>query len=371
MQQFIMNGKAITSLMRYREHFEPRDLLRCRELAAGFLMHHFAGINPRSLYHSKVFFMATFRQLFHYAVQSPELYRSNSSLLIGYNSQAVQLARNSLATEEEKRLRESLWDLSRQTKLEEEDRTRLFLLLTAAYSLARRTLETCPLTPADAERAYLRQEDAETAPSGWLVFDGKTEIALRASETPYKVLMAQGARDLLAQGHTITHRKITALPHAQGDTDIPLTLELYTDPDSSPQRVHIAVGDYRWLNFVGNVPVHLHPRSTPCRSLYREGNYLFSRHLPQPLELKGLDLYGFGMKSSGDFILLTSDGVKYNHYSGKNQYFFLPKTGIVEVAFRDAECLLLNCRGEVLSPAANRKYPGPFVCLADFLRSNQ
>ena len=389
MRQFLMNGKAITSPMRFREFFDPRDLLRNRELAAGFVIQQFRMLDPRSLYHSLIFYVAACRMDCilpgNFPFHTAEMYRMNDGLLNGYSLETQEFAKKDVSSAASRQLRESLWQLLQETKLELADQIRLFHLLTAAYSLARKTLESCPLTPEEAEDAYLRREPVKKVQSAWLTFDDREEdISLRASEEPYKILMVGSARELLAQGHPITPRKFRALRHAQGDANVPLTLELYNSPDEPPyRRIKIAVGDYRYFNFVKNLPVHYHPREvrvsadgTVAAALKRDGKKLIysrSNAAPQTMVIPdSLALYGFALeKNASGFILLTSDGVKYNNYSGRNEFFYLPKKDIVEVAFRGSECLLLDKNGHVHALGGTYSYPHRVVSLDDILHSQK
>lgn len=376
MRQFIMNGKAITSPMRFREHFDPRELLRSRELAAGFCLQQFRGLTPKSYYHAEVFYIAACCNPQTHPNPDANIYcaYTDTGFLVGTGFGAKEMVSKHLAGKDARQLRESLWQLVQETGLEQEDRIRLFLLLTAAYSMAARTPETCPLTPQEAEAAFLRQDPAQKKRDPWLTFADSGDVRLAASEEPYKILMAAGARELLAQGNPIVHRKIAALPHEQGDVDIPLTLELYHDPDQPPfRRLKIAVGDYRYFNFVKNIPVHYHPRLTMVRaggtdiSLGRVGsNLVYTRgNDATSIPIRGgLELYACALEpDGGGYILLTNDGVRYNQYSRKNAYFYLPEKDIVEIAFRGSDCLLLDKTGYVRIPGSGYRNSTPVICL--------
>lgn len=379
MRQFFMNGRAITSPMRFREFFDPRELLRDRELAAGFCIQQFRGLSPISYYHAELLYIAACLKPLTHREPDSEIFCAYTDFLVGLGSEIQTTVKKHLAKKSSRKLREGLWQLVQETSLEPEDRNRLFLLLTAAYSMAARTMESCPLTAREAEEAYLRQEPVQKVHDPWLTFDDSgNDVLLEASETPYKILMASGARELLAQGHPITHRKFIALPHAQGDTDIPLTLEFYRSPEQPPyQRAKVAVGDYRYFNFVKNIPVHYQFRAQRIRlsngtfvSLCRDGsNLVYTRGSAAPNSMPirgGLELYGFALEASGNgYILLTSDGVKYNQFSEKSAYFYLPKKDIVEIEFRGSECLMLDKNGRVHILGSNQSHGASVICLAD------
>ena len=60
MRQFKMKGMAITGYTRFREFFAPGELLRQRELAAGFLYQEFRRLTDISMYHPEMFYLAAF-----------------------------------------------------------------------------------------------------------------------------------------------------------------------------------------------------------------------------------------------------------------------------------------------------------------------
>lgn len=357
MKQFMMGGKAITGPMRYRAYFSPGQLLRHRELAAGFFVQQYSCLSTSSRYHSEMFYTAVFRRVF--PLSQPEQYARCNEVLCGFPlyRQRNQL-REHFALPHQQRLLESLWDLCRGVDLPEEDRQRLFVLLTASYSLAARSLAECPLTPEEARQAYLRTA-APPSGDGWLSFGGSGDLVLQARQEPYRIHMATEEEGLLADGAVITPRKLLALPHAQGNLQIPVTLRLYAGPeDPDPVELRIEPGDYRYVNVVGDRPVWVHPVSmeTPGCRMERRGSTLVvtdAHGVSQTFSCAGLDIIGFAPEEQErGWVLLSALGTDYSAYSHRLTYgAALPdeRETMVQVAFRQAECLLLDRHGYVHS----------------------
>lgn len=361
MKQFMMQGRAITGPMRYREFFCPQQLLRSRELAAGFFIQQYRFLSDACLYHAEMFYFTTFNQTSMFDFSLPQEYCTDDRVLCNL-SQYKQKARLRayFAQPEKKQCLKEFWQLSREADLPGDDQQRLFCLLTAGYGLAGKTLHDCPITPEQARAAYLRQTaDTTATDEGWMIFDLSSAIILPAKQAPYRILMGEGAEELLEQGSVIEPRKIVAAPHVQGSKDVPVTLHLYAGrTDSKPQEVRIAPGDYRYINFVGNVPVWLHPVSveTPSCRMQRMDNTLLAMDAQgncRTFSCAGLEVIGFAPECEDvGWILLSELGIDYSAYSHRWTYgSFLPdeENPIVQVEFRGAECLLLDKNGYVHS----------------------
>lgn len=361
MKQFMMQGKAITGPMRYREFFCPRDLLRYRELAAGFFHQHYRFLSYASLYHSEMFYFATFYPNKVYNFSIPEEYRSDDEALCnlpGYRQRSE--LREHFSDPARKQSLKELWTLSCAVELPKQEQQRLFCLLAAGYGLANKTLQDCPLTPEDAKYAYLRQAKEEAVTEdGWLILERSGSIVLPAQGKPYRLLMGQGAEKRLEAGAVITPRKLLAAPHPQGSKRIPVTLHLYTSPsDPNPQELQIYPGDYRYINFVEEIPVWCHPvsvQATGCQ-MERVGGILYvsDRYgVSQKFDCSELEIIGFAPEwEEMGWILLSELGTDYSAYSHRLTYgAVLPDEDepIVQVEFRRAECLLLDQHGYVHS----------------------
>lgn len=357
MKQFMMGGRAVTGPMRYRDCFRPQDLLGSRELAAGFFQQQCRFLSPVAMYHTEMFYFAAFYPEKAYGYASPMEYAGDDWALCSLPEyrQRARLREHFSSPVQRQRL-EDLWTLSRASGLPEADWQRLFCLLAAGYGLAGKDLKACPLTPEEAKRAYLRQDAPTAAGEGWLVLDGGGDIVLPARQQPYRILMNQGAAQLLEAGAVITPRRILAAPHRQGSRNVPVTLLLYDGPqDAAPREARIAPGDYRYLNFVGGVPVWLHPvaAQTPACRMERTGGCLVvsGRDGARAFDCSGLKIIGFAPEYEDEgWILLSEYGLDCAAYSHRLTYgASLPEEPIVQVEFRQAECLLLDQRGYVHS----------------------
>lgn len=376
MKQFMMGGKAITGPMRYRSFFTPRELLQHRELAAGFFLQQYGCLSTSSRYHAEMFYGAAFQRVF--ALSEPEQYARNNEVLCGFPQyrQRNQL-REHFALPHQRRLLDETWTLSRAVDLPEEDRQRLFVLLTAGCSLAAKSLSACSLTPEEARRAYLRTAERPLDDQGWLSFEGSGAMVLQARRAPYRICMANDGVRMLETGAVITPRKILAAPHAQGNLQIPVTLRLYAGPeDPDPREVQIAPGDYRYVNVVGGRPVWVHPVSmqTPGCRMERRGATLVvtdAHDVSRAFSCAGLDIIGFAPEEQeAGWVLLSQYGADYSAYSHRLTYgAALPdeRETIVQAEFRRAECLLLDQNGYVhsnLYPVSKRRV----TCLRMFQR---
>ena len=246
MQQFKMRGQAITGPVRYRKYFCPEQLLRQKEIAAGFLYQHFRHLTDVCMYHAEMFYLAALMEHREADIIAFSSYRDYYpvgmfTLYLDTNaSLRKNLLRQHFQEEKQVSLLQDLWKISRgAASLSEADRNRLFCLLTAGYSLAGKTLQECPLTPAAAENAFLNRVDVKSA-ENWLVIPESGDIRLEARKEPYRILMTAGARERLLAGLCITQRKFVALPHAQSSSGVPVTLHLFRDvKDKHPQVVTV------------------------------------------------------------------------------------------------------------------------------------
>lgn len=380
MQQFKMRGQAITGPVRYRENFCPEQLLRQKEIAAGFFYQHFRHLSDICMYHAEMFYLAalmdnretdiiafsSFRS--YYPVGMIALYLDNNASL------RKNLLRQYFQEKKQDALLRDLWQISRSAaSLSEADRNRLFCLLVAGYSLAGKTLQECPITPTVAENAFLNRIAVKSA-ENWLVIPENGDIRLEARKEPYRILMTAGARERLLAGLCITQRKFVALPHAQSSSGVPVTLHLCGHiKDQNPQVVTVEVGDYRYANFVGNVPVWFHPavaESETCRIERKKRKIVYTDKRTghsEVLESPSVEPVGFAVEQNdAGWILMYGGNLSDARYSGKNHYS-LHKEGIVQVKFRGDKCLLLDAHGTVYTNYGG-KYPNQLISLDEFDR---
>ena len=377
MQQFKMNGQSITRSQCYREHFCPQQLLRQKEIAAGFFYHHFRHLSDVCMYHTEMFYLAALMEPREQGIISSSSIQKYYplSIITPYLSPNAALRKSLLhqhfQEEQQITLLRDLWQLSREAaSLSTPDQNRLFCLLVAGYSLAEKTPQECPITPAEAEHAFLNRPDIKTE-ENWLLIPETEDIPLEARKEPYRILTTADAREQLQAGQCITQRKFVALPHAQS-SGVPVTLHLYGNTqDQNPQVVTVDVGDYCYANFVGNVPVWLHPavaESETCRveRVKRKIIYTNKRtgHI-EVLESPLVEPVGFAAEQhDSGWILMYGGNLSDARYSGKNQYF-LHKEEIVQVEFRGDLCLFLDTRGTVYTNYGE-KYPNQLISLKEF-----
>lgn len=380
MQQFKMKGMAITGPMRYREYFSPAELLWQKEMAAGFFYQHFRHLADVCMYHAEMFYLAAFLEKGYEEII--DFFTFRGYYPVGVVSENMEnnsyLQRNLLKQhfQDSKRqeLLKDMWELSRSTTaLTPGEQNRLFCLLTAGYALAGKTPEQCPITPEDAQNAFLRR--SKTEPEGaWLTFSGLGDIHLEAKDKPYRVLMKLGARERLQAGECITQRKIVALPHAQNSTGVPVTLQLYRDAeDPAPQVVTIDVGDYCYANFVDTVPVWFHPavqESAACRVEKKGRRIIYTNKLTgqsELLESPAVEPAGFAVEQNAAGWLLMYGGNLSDFAYSRKDNDHLHKKDIVQAEFRGDECLLLDRYGTVYTNFGEN-YPDRLVSLDEFRR---
>lgn len=361
MQQFKMKGMAINGPQRFKEYFSAQDLLEQRELAAGFLLSSFRHLTDAGLYHAEMFYSMVFveeLESFFVAFEDCQAYYKAGAILaalpVFYRKSLLQNVYFQ-QLEQQERLKE-LWELAQETGLKGQEQKRLFCMLMAAYSLAEKRLADCPIAPEEAKRLFLREKTIMQE-GKWLAFSGAGEIQLNARQQPYHILMLKGAAERLKRGTRITLRKITALPHIQGAPGVPVTLLLYKSPeDKNPRSVSIPVGDYVYINFVGDIPVWLHParqESDFCR-IARSGIQLTVTDKQQKRSITmgnpNVIPIGFAVEQQDvGWVLLYNGGLDDTFYSGRNNFRLAGRENIVQVQFRGSECLLLDSSGRVES----------------------
>lgn len=382
MQQFKMKGMAITGPMRFREYFSPAELLRQKEMAAGFFYQHFRHLADVCKYHTEMFYLVAFMEKEAEQIIDFSSFRGYCPVDVVIENMDVNgisyLRRNLLKQHfqdaKQQKLLKELWELSRKAAaLTPGEQNRLFCLLTAGYALAGKTVEQCPITPEDAQNAFLRKSKTEPE-RAWLTFSDAGEIRLEARDTPYRVLMKLGARERLQAGACITQRKIVALPHAQSSTGVPVTLQLYRDTeDPAPQEVTIDVGDYCYANFVDTVPVWFHPavqESATCRVEKMGRKIIYTNKLTGQIELlesPAVEPVGFAAEqNTAGWLLMYGGNLSDFAYSRKDNDH-LHKKDIVQVEFRGDECLLLDRYGTVYTNSGE-KYQKQLVSLDAFCR---
>lgn len=380
MRQFKMKGMAITGPMRFREYFSPVELLWQKEIAAGFFYQHFRHLTDVCMYHAEMFYLASFMEKEEEDTIAFSTFQGYYpvGVVTAYLDKNIYLRKNLLRQHfqdaKQQKLLKDMWGLSRSAEsLSPGEQNRLFCLLTAGYALAGKTLDQCPITAEDAQKAFLRRIDAEPE-DAWLTFSDSGEIRLEAREKPYRILMKLGARERLHAGACITQRKFVALPHAQSSSGVPVTLHLCTDADDPEPRVlTIDVGDYCYSNFVDTVPVWFHPavrESATCRVERKGRKIIYTNKTTgqrELLESPNVEPVGFAVEqNAAGWLLMYGGNLGIFGYSRKDNDP-LHKEDIVQVEFRGDECLLLDRYGTVYTNFGG-KYQDQLVSLDEFRR---
>ena len=160
MRQFKMRGQVITGPVRYRENFCPEQLLRQKEIAAGFFYQHFRHLSDICMYHAEMFYLAALmekREADIFDFSSFQGYYPVGVITTYLDKNASlrrSLLRQHFREEKQRTLLCGLWQISSASAdLSPADRNRLFCLLAAGYSLAGKTLQECPISPEAAESA--------------------------------------------------------------------------------------------------------------------------------------------------------------------------------------------------------------------------
>ena len=380
-RQLRMGGREILTPRDFCTYFSPADLLRNREMAAGFARRKLSSLSPWHNYHGEMLFKAVFCwgdlydrgirdagedwEDYDYAsdfyvrlvrkdlktgelqaleaqslVTGPEFYRNVpgiwSNVKAGWLSSECGALQKVMAESCPEALRK-LWELAKETSLGERDREKLFMILAAGYFLAGKTLEGCPISPAEAQAAYLREAVQEHhAPV-------ETEVGLifAASDTPYEIPKT----DLSSTSsiHAITLKKLIAAPSAQGATQKPVLLRL------GEETVEIMPGDYRYASFIRGemIRVFLVVKENGDLRMERKGDIISivkNGRVQKTIDCTGRNVLDFGADLAGNYILLEPGNPDYSHFPGAN---ILPTTNIVEVDIRDNGVYLLNSRGRV------------------------
>lgn len=385
-RQFKLREKAITGYKRYQEYFCPEQLLRQKEIAAGFFYQHFRHQKDIYMYHTEMFCLAAFgdeQDTEYITFTSYREYYPKSLIIMENLTDNIRLRKSLLEQyfHEKKQceLLQGLWKISRETpSLSQGDKNRLFCLLMAGYSLAEKTLQECPITSTAAENAFLNRVNVLHMDE-CLVIPDSGDICLEARKEPYRILVGMGAREQLLTGGCITQRKFVALPHAHLISGIPVTLWLYThEEEQNPVKLTVEVGDYCYANFVGNIPVWFHPavqESETCRIERKKRRIIYTDKVTgrsEILESPTVEPVGFAAELNNvGWILMYSDKenkklLSIHKYSEKNRYS-IHQDNIVQVEFRDEKCLLLDKYGTVYTNYGE-KYPRQLISLDGFQR---
>lgn len=383
MKQLNMNGKLITGPVIFRENFNPVEFLYQKESACGFVYHNLAPISPVAFYHAEVMTEAIFKKGKEISLLNHFAYANDDAALFDMSEDMRKFIKEKLSTDSFKALTEQVWMISKETKLNKDDRNRLFMILTAGYALAVKRPIDCPITPYEAEAAYKKETVAETFDDGWFTFEDKVETAVKARKTPYKILLCGDAEKKLSENKSlrIKIRKILARGDEQ-NSSLPVMLEIYAHPeDKNPKHIEIEPGQSIFTNFLGNEPVYFHAKysETDKGIAKTENNHVvFTDKSTGKTETKSF----FGDKelicahaeqTNSGYIALLRGMVYYDRYSNFAACTGMPQISIVEIAFKGDNLYFLNSMGFVsaYNGSASKKSTKQFGSIGNYLSSNE
>ncbi len=261
MQQLVMNNRIIRGVIDYIENFSADNILRNKNIAAGFFLNKMRHISPLTEYHTEIFF-----QLMYMTPAELRLFKKPSDYMTLATFAQHSITGNSLIElkklmEEEKLnvLVESTWNIAQGTNLENIEKIRLFCLLTSAYGLAQHSPDDkgFEITSEQAERAYLESPEPESEVVKEIAFSSDCiNIEKPARNEPYEIyLKGREASELLKNGSIITHKKLTAIPHQYGVQGVNVTLHIYNEDSSTPIVRILKPHEYVYINTVNEIPV--------------------------------------------------------------------------------------------------------------------
>ena len=348
MKELIMSGVQIGNELQFCRYFSPTDLLRQRELAAGFAAQVMSPLSLRDSYHSQQLYRAVF-QILPQQVQDPQDYGRDacSGILTG-----VQRA-----------FLEDLWDLLELGQEARGEDLKRFWILASGYFLSGSIPERLTVTKQELLEAYDRKLPPKPEPD-WPAPPDCGDITLPAREKPYSLYLdIQKGAERLAGGEKLIPRRLGAV-NRRGLSNAKVVLDI-RDGDSNPYQLQLAPGDYLYCNFVGDVPVYLHPTRVSCGdwTVSRQGNELILEKDGEELEridCIGREIISLAPDGQGGWLLLERDGLNDIHYSGRamNDAFLWYAQDVVEAAvLEDGTLMLLDENGRVSSSQPQHAAP--------------
>lgn len=340
MKELIMSGVQIGNELQFCKYFSPTDLLRQRELAAGFAAQVMSPLSLGDSYHSQQLYRAVFQTL-PQQVQDPQDYGQDAC--------------SGILTDAHRAFLEDLWDLLELGGEARGDDLKRFWILASGYFLSGNIPERLPVTKQELLDAYDRKLPPRVEPD-WPDSSGGGDIALPAREKPYILhLDIQKGAEWLAGGAKLISRRLDAV-NRQGLSNAQVVLEV-RDGGSNPYQLQLAPGDYLYCNFVGDVPVYLHPTRVSCGdwTLSRQGNELILEkdgEEQERMDCTGREIISLAPDGQGGWLLLERGGLNDTHYSGRtmNDAFLWYAQNVVEAAvLEDGTLMLLDEEGRISS----------------------
>ncbi len=381
-KSFRMGGHEILTPRDFCTHFSPAELLRQSEMAAGFARRQLAPASPWHNYHSELLFKAVFCwedfydrgvrekgegwEVRSYAsvfcsrlikidtatgagtelesaslvsgprfyMDVPGIWRNVRSLWLSTKVKSLKEAMD----EDCPRLLEKVWDISRNTTLEERQKERLFIILAAGYFLAGDMDMSHPITADVAQSAFLREEIKKVhAPI--VTQDG---LVFAASDEEYA--MEQSSMTTTNAISRITVKKLSAVQSAQGARSIPAKLRL------GSEVTEIMPGDYRYASYIQDQTIRVFPavKENGPVVMERRGNSirLTINGTVKTIDCTGRDILDFAADQAGNYILLEPGRVDYSHFP-RAAVPSLPTKDIIQVEIRGNDVYTLNSWGRV------------------------
>lgn len=385
-KSFRMGGHEILTPRDFCTYFSPAELLRQREMAAGFARRQLAPVSPWHNYHGEMLFKAVFCwgelhdrgvtergdgwETHEFAsdfysrlvkidtetgdqtkveghslvtgpeVTGPEFYRNAPGIWRNVRSQWLNLEVDGLKNAIEKdcpaRL-EKIWDISQKTELKDIEKEKLFIILAAGYFLAGES--SINITPEEVKRAFLREEikkvHAPKEVDGGLVF--------ATSDKEYE--LQQSSITTTSSIYRITVKKLSAVQSAQGARSKPAKLKLGGD------TTEILPGNYRFASYINGETIRIYPtvkENGDIRMERRGGNIELTKK-GEPLETidcTGREILDFAADQAGNYILLEPGKADYSHFP-RAGVLSLPTNDIVQVNIRGNDVYMLNSMGHV------------------------
>jgi len=341
MKELIMSGVQIVNELQFRRHFSPADLLRQRELAAGFAAQVISPLSLRDGYHSQQLYRAVFQTL-PQRVEDPQDYGKEACF--------------GILADPHRALLEDLWDLLELGEGAEGEELKLFWSLAAGYFLSGSVPEELTVTRQELLDAYDRKLPSLEEPD-WPTVSESGDIVLSARAKPYVLRLdpLEGAA-LLSRGEKLVPRRLVGAVNRQGLSDVRVILQV-RDGNGGELVCQLDPGDYLCCNFVGNVPVFLHPTQVSCGdwTLSREGDELILERdggERERMDCTGREIISMAPDGQGGWLLVERDGLNDSRYSGRSMYadFLWYAQYVVESAvLEDGTLMLLDQNGRISS----------------------
>ena len=347
MRRFKMNGMQISSPQRFLTCFSPADFLRNKELAAGFVYHQLRILSKWNTYNSDLLYDAVFNWKDSFPVPPAEPSDYFETTAACYFSSST-LLREKQADADIMEVLNGVWALSKKTSLAEEEQKRLFCILSAGYLLAEKTPAALPISPDAAAAAFQKQETKEKE-ADWVLFGETDTLTLQAKLTPYRILLR--AEKGLPAGEALSLKKIIAGAHSQGNTTLPLLLELYHgEGDKNPQRIQFLPGDYRFCTFAAGMPVEMLDTvatNGSCRMERNGHSITLSGNGKETTFPCDGDVICFAPEANGQgCIIVRPQWVDASRYSLSQTFrSYLNQPNILQVQLRGTRFLLLDKNG--------------------------